>query len=126
MPSGIYVRKPNIPPQVRFWAKVNKTASCWLWTAATHNAGYGVMRLDGRNEFAHRISLKLSGVDIPAGFDVDHLCRNPRCVNPSHLEPVSHKENVRRGMAGMHMVSKQRERAQCLIARDRQSGSGIQ
>lgn len=95
--------KPK-PIEERFWAKVEKRANgCWEWTANKNNQGYGLIRTgslsDGsrRMELAHRVSLKISGIHIPDGYDVDHLCKNTICVNPSHLEPVTTEENLRRG-----------------------------
>lgn len=87
----------------RFWAKVKKTEGCWLWTGAVVNATYpyGQLWVDGRHQLAHRIALALAGRVIPDGTEVDHLCRVPRCVRPSHLDTVSHAENNRRGWAAI-------------------------
>lgn len=70
---------------------------CWLWTAAINEFGYGSFWHEGRMQKAHRVSYKLMRGEIPAGLFLDHLCRQPACVNPFHLEPVTHTENVRRG-----------------------------
>ncbi len=82
--------------------RVEVTDTCWLWTGATSN-GYGqVTRLvDGvyRKFYVHRIAYEQTRAPIPAGLVIDHLCRVPRCVNPSHLEAVTHVENTMRGMA---------------------------
>ena len=82
----------------RFWARVHKTESCWLWTGSQSAGGYGRMRWPGLPHAmcAHRISYLLSVGPIPEGMEIDHLCFNPRCVRPDHLEPVTSKENVRR------------------------------
>ena len=87
---------------VRFWAKVERGASyaCWPWTGALRN-GYGqvtITRDDGRRtRYAHRVAYEFANGEIPAGMEIDHLCRNPRCVNPRHLEVVTSRENVLRG-----------------------------
>ena len=83
----------------RFWPKVHKTETCWLWIAAL-NRGYGVLGSGGKyghNIFAHRFAYELVHGTIPYRLEIDHLCRNTRCVNPHHLEAVSHRENILRG-----------------------------
>ena len=85
----------------RFWAKVDicewDSHSCWVWTGAHMNKGYGTFSIDGRNVRVHRwVYEQLVGL-IPTGLVLDHLCRRRDCVNPAHLEPVTNAENVRRG-----------------------------
>jgi hypothetical protein len=73
---------------------------CWEWIGARGHGGYGQIRIDGQVKPAYRATYELFVGPIPKGKELDHLCRNPACVNPKHLEPVSHVENVRRGNAG--------------------------
>lgn len=68
---------------------------CWPWTASTAN-GYGVLMVNKRREYAHRLSYARFNGPIPDGLDIDHICRNRTCINPDHLEPVTRGENVRR------------------------------
>lgn len=84
----------------RFWLRVHKTDDCWLWTS-TLRRGYGRFWIaPGRFVPAHRFAYELLVGPIPEGLELDHLCRNPACVNPAHLDPVTHRENVRRGKRG--------------------------
>lgn len=88
------------PLEDRFWIKVEKTETCWLWTAATVKGGYGTIRIGGVGspmESAHRVAYELLVGPIPDGLHLDHLCRVRRCVNPAHLEPVTCAENLLRG-----------------------------
>lgn len=82
-----------------FWAKVDKTDTCWLWTGSKTTRGYGRVSWDRRTTGAHRVSYQALVGPIPEGLELDHLCRVKHCVNPDHLEPVTHSENVRRGVA---------------------------
>jgi hypothetical protein len=86
----------------RFCTKVSILPSgCWEWTGAKSpirgTAGYGVMTVDRRHVGAHRVAYQMFVGPIPAGRDLDHLCRKTDCVNPAHLEPVTPKENKLRG-----------------------------
>lgn len=81
----------------RFWSKVEKTDGCWLWTGSRSTGGYGYFYLNGRNSPAHRVAYEMLVGPIPAGLQIDHLCRVRNCVNPAHLEPVTQRENLLRG-----------------------------
>lgn len=108
MPTGVYPRRPAID---RFLEKVERDGllGCWTWTGAINWGGYGMVNHDGRHIGAHRAAYLLLVGPIPADKDVDHRCHNDdatclggptclhrRCVNPAHLEPVSHAENLQR------------------------------
>lgn len=86
------------PPAERFWAKVDTSGECWLWTAYCDPAGYGrfAMSRSTGTGYAHRIAYELTIGPIPEGLELDHLCRNRGCVRPSHLEPVTTKVNSMR------------------------------
>lgn len=82
--------KPSPPATRLFWTRVRKTDTCWVWGGVIDDKGYG--RFSTR--LAHRIAFedRHGFVDL----ELDHLCRNTLCVNPDHLEPVTHAENMRR------------------------------
>lgn len=85
----------------RFWAKVNKTATCWEWTGAKGPQGHGVFRTeDGKTMSAYRWLWEKVNGPVPAGLVLDHIaCDNPPCVNPAHLKPATIGENVLRGLS---------------------------
>lgn len=77
-----------------FWERANKVRAdnCWLWSGAINDDGYGILR----RKSAHRFSYEMHFGAIPKGMEIDHICCVRSCVNPRHLEVVSHTENVRR------------------------------
>lgn len=84
----------------RFWDRVDKTAAndCWEWRGSINRGGYGLLSVDNRTCQVHRVAYQMLVGSIPPGLDLDHLCRNRKCVNPAHLEPVTRRENVVRGV----------------------------
>jgi hypothetical protein len=86
----------------RFWAKVDKSGgpeACWPWTAGK-SAGYGRVTMRGRQSVASRVSYELAtGISPSADLQIDHLCKNPPCVNPKHLQLVTQRENIMRSNA---------------------------
>ena len=74
-------------------------SGCWLWTGYwSKSYGYGMIRLRKGGFYVHRVLYELHrGVEIPAPLTLDHLCRTPACVNPSHMEAVTIRVNILRG-----------------------------
>ncbi|KKN02548.1 hypothetical protein LCGC14_1116570 [marine sediment metagenome] len=94
MPRGIY---PRESAGSRFWAKVEKTEDCWNWLGNMYSGGYGVFWNHGQVR-AHRYAYELHRGPIPEGLQIDHLCRNRIYVNPDHMEAVTQKVNMMRGI----------------------------
>ena len=102
----VAVARPDV--LARFWAKVHKTETCWLWIASVNLKGYGMFHLPrpvGRRIHAHRFAYEAVVGPIPDGLVLDHLCRTSLCVNPAHLEPVTNRENVTRGLRRSHCAN---------------------
>lgn len=94
-------RRPTESLDDRVWARIDASGDCWEWTGVINRYGYGVVHLprggkDAVRTMAHRyVWEKLVGPIAP-GLQIDHRCMNKRCVNPDHLDPVTHQENALR------------------------------
>lgn len=85
--------------EARLWSRIKPSADgCWEWTGDTKSQhGYGLVFWKGHNTRVHRVVYELLIGSIPDGLTIDHLCRVRHCVNPTHLEPVTGRENTLRG-----------------------------
>lgn len=95
---------PTLTPEQseRFWARVDvpyQPSCCWEWTGCVKSNGYGDCTFGAKSFMPHRVAYTLLVGPIPNGLQIDHLCRNRKWVNPDHLEPVTNKENARRGIS---------------------------
>lgn len=95
------VRHPQLSPFQKAMSRVTKTpGGCWLYNGALAADGYARVK-DASSDLAllvHRVTYEKLVGPIPGGLVLDHLCRVRHCVNPEHLEPVTHLENLRRGV----------------------------
>lgn len=77
----------------RFCKKVDKSGDCWIWQASTTPDGYGRIGFRGKIVYAHRFAFALAHGECMNNLEIDHKCHNRRCVNPAHLQPVTHQQN---------------------------------
>lgn len=107
MPDGQSISQEDQIVLDRLLSKIeiNQQSDCWLWTGCTGSGGYAVIQINRKTRYgirgtryAHRVAYEMLVGSIPRGHQLDHLCRIRRCVNPDHLEPVTPKENTRRGI----------------------------
>lgn len=133
---------PRPTPWERFVAKVQiEDSGCWTWLGQLNNRGYGWVKRDGRRQLAHVWAYTEARGPVPEGLELDHLCHTEsecpggdycphrRCVNPDHLEPVTHQENMRRGRTGMATGALNRAKTHCphghLLDGVRKVGKGL-
>src|ERR1035441_8724960 len=116
-------RRGDMTPGERVWLKVNKDGPvpahrpdlgpCWPWTGCTSPSGYGTIGVRYKVRRAHVVAYEQLVGPVPDGLELDHLCRVRACCNPAHMEPVTHAENMRRGVAGKVAAIRQRGKAHC-------------
>lgn len=115
--------QPDLTPVEAFWARVERTGhgGCWVWTGGTSN-GYGHLKWGGRGMGAHRVAWEIAFGSIPDDREIDHRCHTSdcrlgvkcphrRCVNPSHLKPVSHAENMAPERSSLGALARERNLA---------------
>ena len=92
-----------VPLIVRIMERVKNVDSCWEWTGSFNHNGYGYISINNKTKRSHRISYELFKGKIPEGLQIHHECRNRKCVNPEHLEAVTCKVNLNRGINAMSL-----------------------
>ena len=97
----------TLTPFQRFTAKVVTGPGCWEWRGTVGNNGYGRFMIRRKTVTVHRYSYITMKGPIPQGLQIDHLCRNRKCVRPSHLEAVPPRTNVLRGVGIMAQKARQ-------------------
>ena len=99
--TGRFLKGSGRPILIRLREKLSLgRGHCWVWNGARNARGYGVIGIgghDGSTVLVHRLLFESRFGAVPVGMDLDHVCRNPSCANPAHLEVVDHRTNVLRG-----------------------------
>lgn len=117
MPRRYLPTKPKGIPYDETWVAQRisccPNTGCWFFEGRLSSAGYGLITARRKTVPAHRFVFQLLRGKIPEGAVLDHLCRVPFCVNPDHLEPVSHLENVRRGLGAATARARQKAKTHC-------------
>lgn len=91
----------TLPPEQRFWLRVDRSGECWTWTGTLDASGYGRMKIGDVTHSAHRLAYELVFGSIPDGHHIDHICHHVSCVNPEHLRAVSRTQNMQNRSGAM-------------------------
>lgn len=95
MPNRYVPTKKTIEERLMEKCSPEPNTGCWLWIGAHQPSGYGQLWNGERPEQAHRISYRIYFGKFSEKLEIDHICRQPSCINPNRLRVVSHKENMR-------------------------------
>jgi len=98
--SKAQLRGATLKERLLHYSIPEPNSGCWLWTGALDKDGYGLTNEGGKQKRAHRAAYEVFIGPVPAELVIDHLCRVHSCINPCHLEIVTTKENILRGITG--------------------------
>ena len=87
-------RAPNSPTREFIFSQISVVAGCWVWQGHRSSKGYGLTKIHYKKWKVHRLSYTIFKGPIPEGLQVRHMCHNPACVNPEHLEVGTHRQNA--------------------------------
>lgn len=93
MPNWV-ARRIAIDADILFWRRIEFTPTCWLWLGANGPWGHGNFHCKKYSGPAHRFAYQFEHGSVPSHLVIDHMCRNPKCVRPSHLRAVTQRENL--------------------------------
>src|ERR1700679_1899008 len=100
MPEHIRTRftkqRGTMAERLEFYSMMVAECGCMIWMGSLDTHGYGHMTIDGKTRLSHIVSYETFVGPVPEGMELDHLCRVRCCINPRHLEAVTHDENIRR------------------------------
>jgi hypothetical protein len=111
MPDNALAELPALPKRIA--DKISVSGDCWVWNGCACWNGYGRVSVAGKAYAAHRYVYAVAKGEIPAGLQIDHLCRNRLCVNPAHLEAVTPRENVLRSTAPEATRARHKSQTHC-------------
>lgn len=113
-PTALRQLRFDLPDWDKFWLRAVVQDGCWGWRGSLTSAGYAQFHLRGGGRaVGHRWLWEQLYGPVPEGLELDHLCRNRGCTNPDHLEAVTHRENVQRGLTPIVAGNWQRARTEC-------------
>ena len=107
--SRVGTKKDRPSTLQRFWTKIIDIGDCLIWIGAKNPKGYGIFHNGFKHMAAHRFAYEQTKGPIPAGLQVDHLCRTRACMNPEHMEAVTNRENTLRGTGPTSINAKKTE-----------------
>jgi hypothetical protein len=117
MSKSYKIRTAPIPPlterqKKNFWQMVSVAPKdgCWNWEGYISPSGYGQFSIMQKSYKAHRVALVINGVKLIDGYTVDHVCRNRRCVKPTHLRQISFADNI---LCGESFSAKNKRKTHC-------------